>query len=233
MKQYLLAVGGTGHKILEGVVWAAAAGVLDPGGELRMLSVDVDASCGNTTRAMQSCAHYEAVRELLDSLPYTHRGFHTPLWLRQWNMDLSRRSQSVRAQTESLRQGRLLARTLFTSAEASLAYSEGFRGHPDLGVLFFSDLVARLEEDAAQGKADELLALLRDQSCHVNLIPVNPVAGTGFQRGSRRDAEAFRDVLTAGGLSATIRRELGTEIDAACGQLRRNEARKEGDPVCG
>ena len=65
MKQYLLAVGGTGNKILEGVVWAAAAGVLDPGGELRMLSVDVDASCGNTTRAMQSCAHYEAVRELL------------------------------------------------------------------------------------------------------------------------------------------------------------------------
>ena len=162
MKQYLLAVGGTGNKILEGVVWAAAAGVLDPGGELRMLSVDVDASCGNTTRAMQSCAHYEAVRELLDSLPYTHRGFHTPLRLRQWNMDLSRRSQSVRAQTESLRQGRLLARTLFTSAEASLAYSEGFRGHPDLGVLFFSDLVARLEEDAAQGKADELLALLRE-----------------------------------------------------------------------
>ena len=98
MKQYLLAVGGTGNKILEGVVWAAAAGVLDPGGELRMLSVDVDASCGNTTRAMQSCAHYEAVRELLDSLPYTHRGFHTPLRLRQWNMDLSRRSQSVRAQ---------------------------------------------------------------------------------------------------------------------------------------
>ena len=162
MKQYLLAVGGTGNKILESVVWAAAAGALDTGETLHMLSVDVDASCGNTTRAMQACAHYEAVRELLDSLPYTHRGFHTPLELRQWNMDLSRRSQSVRAQTESLRQGRLLARTLFTSAEASLAYSEGFRGHPDLGVLFFSDLVARLEEDAAQGKTDQLLALLRE-----------------------------------------------------------------------
>ena len=92
-------------------------------------------------------------------------------------------------------------------------------------------LIAGVNDSPEQAK--RLLALLRDQSCHVNLIPVNPVAGTGFQRGSRRDAEAFRDVLTAGGLSATIRRELGTEIDAACGQLRRNEARKEGDPVCG
>lgn len=60
-----------------------------------------------------------------------------------------------------------------------------------------------------------------------------PGCRDGFQRGSRRDAEVFRDILTAGGLSATIRRELGTEIDAACGQLRRNEARKEGEPVCG
>lgn len=92
-------------------------------------------------------------------------------------------------------------------------------------------LIAGVNDSPEQAK--RLLALLRDQSCHVNLIPVNPVAGTGFQRGSRRDAEAFRDVLTAGGLSATIRRELGTEIDAACGQLRRNEARKEGEPVCG
>ena len=162
MKQYLLAVGGTGNKILEGVVWAAAAGALDASEELRMLSVDVDASCGNTTRAMQACAHYEATRQLLSSLPYAYRGFRTPLRLRQWNMDMSRRSQSVRSQTESLRQGRLLARTLFTSAEAALQYSEGFRGHPDLGVLFFSDLVARLEENAAQGKADELMELLEE-----------------------------------------------------------------------
>ena len=40
---------------------------------------------------------------------------------------------------------RLLARTLFTPAEAALEYSEGFRGHPDLGVLFFSGLLGGLE----------------------------------------------------------------------------------------
>ncbi|WMJ83087.1 23S rRNA (adenine(2503)-C(2))-methyltransferase RlmN [Oscillospiraceae bacterium LTW-04] len=91
-------------------------------------------------------------------------------------------------------------------------------------------LIAGVNDSPQQAK--KLLALLRNQSCHVNLIPVNPVAETGFTRGSRKQAEAFRDILTAGGLSATIRRELGSEIDAACGQLRRKDA-KGGDAQCG
>lgn len=91
-------------------------------------------------------------------------------------------------------------------------------------------LIAGVNDSLEQAK--KLLALLRDQSCHVNLIPVNPVAETGFTRGSRKQAEAFRDILIGGGLSATIRRELGSEIDAACGQLRRKDA-KGGDAQCG
>lgn len=91
-------------------------------------------------------------------------------------------------------------------------------------------LIAGVNDSPQQAK--KLLALLKDQSCHVNLIPVNPVAETGFTRGSRKQAEEFRDILTAGGLSATIRRELGSEIDAACGQLRRKDA-KGGDAQCG
>ena len=83
-------------------------------------------------------------------------------------------------------------------------------------------LIAGVNDSAEQ--AAKLLALLKGQSCHVNLIPVNPVAETGFTRGSRKQAEQFRDILIGGGLSATIRRELGSEIDAACGQLRRNDA---------
>ncbi len=87
-------------------------------------------------------------------------------------------------------------------------------------------LIAGVNDSPQQAR--KLLALLRDQSCHVNLIPINPVEETGFTRGSRRQAEAFRDILIAGGLSATIRRALGGEIDAACGQLRRKDA-KGGD----
>lgn len=54
---------------------------------------------------------------------------------------------------------------------------------------------------------------------HVNLIPVNPVAGTGYQAGS---AAKFRKLLEAEGINATVRRTLGEDIKAACGQLRRN-----------
>ena len=80
-------------------------------------------------------------------------------------------------------------------------------------------------------QAEALVALLQGQTCHVNLIFVNPVAGRGFTRTERAPAEAFLDVLTSHGLAATIRRELGTDINAACGQLRRNDAK--GEATCG
>lgn len=76
-------------------------------------------------------------------------------------------------------------------------------------------------------QAKKLLKLLKGQNCHVNLIPVNPVEETGFVRGSRAQSEAFCKILNDGGISSTIRREFGTDIDAACGQLRRKDA-KEG-----
>jgi len=76
-------------------------------------------------------------------------------------------------------------------------------------------------------QARKLLELLKGQSCHVNLIPVNPVTETGFKRGSRKETEEFCRILNNGGISATIRREFGGDIDAACGQLRRKDA-KEG-----
>ena len=94
-------------------------------------------------------------------------------------------------------------------------------------------LIAGVNDSPAQAR--KLAALLSDQACHVNLIPVNPVTETAFRRGSREDARRFCRILCESGLSATIRREFGTEIDAACGQLRRREQRegKKEEPVCG
>lgn len=69
-------------------------------------------------------------------------------------------------------------------------------------------------------EADRLLKLLKGILCHVNLIPVNPVKETGFKQGSRQSIEAFRAILERGGIAATIRREMGSDIRAACGQLR-------------
>jgi len=69
-------------------------------------------------------------------------------------------------------------------------------------------------------EARALLKLLKGMLCHVNLIPVNPVQKTGFRQGSRKSIEAFQQILEQGGIAATVRREMGADIRAACGQLR-------------
>jgi 23S rRNA (adenine2503-C2)-methyltransferase len=68
--------------------------------------------------------------------------------------------------------------------------------------------------------AEELAVKLRGVNCHVNLIPLNRVAETGLYGTDRAAAERFRDSLEKRGIQVTIRRELGSDIDAACGQLR-------------
>ena len=68
----------------------------------------------------------------------------------------------------------------------------------------------------------ELVKKLRDMLCHVNLIPLNVVKETGFETSTRASALGFQKILEGRGIPATIRRELGDDIDAACGQLRLN-----------
>lgn len=71
--------------------------------------------------------------------------------------------------------------------------------------------------------AKELIALARPLGCHVNLIPVNPIKERDFVRGSREAILAFKDRLEKNGINVTIRREMGQDIDGACGQLRRRK----------
>ena len=71
-------------------------------------------------------------------------------------------------------------------------------------------------EDAAR-----LIGLIRGQNCHVNLIPVNPIRERDYVQSERYAVEAFRSKLEKGGITATVRREMGRDIDGACGQLRR------------
>ncbi|MFZ3170649.1 MAG: 23S rRNA (adenine(2503)-C(2))-methyltransferase RlmN [Carboxydocellales bacterium] len=73
-------------------------------------------------------------------------------------------------------------------------------------------------------EAHNLGRLLKGLLCHVNLIPVNPVEGKGFAKPSLEKVRAFQKVVESYGMETTVRRELGTDIDAACGQLRRRLA---------
>lgn len=66
-----------------------------------------------------------------------------------------------------------------------------------------------------------MIRKLRGMLCHVNLIPLNRVEETGLDGSSRKRAEEIAARLERSGIPATVRRELGSEIDGACGQLRR------------
>lgn len=67
----------------------------------------------------------------------------------------------------------------------------------------------------------ELASKLRGTLCHVNLIPVNKVEGSGCFKPSSQRTEQFRAILEQKGITATVRRTLGSDINASCGQLRR------------
>ena len=69
--------------------------------------------------------------------------------------------------------------------------------------------------------AEELAALLKGLNCHLNLIPVNPIRERDFRKPSRKNALEFKNKLEHQGINVTIRRERGSDIDGACGQLRR------------
>ncbi|MBQ7505101.1 MAG: 23S rRNA (adenine(2503)-C(2))-methyltransferase RlmN [Ruminococcus sp.] len=70
--------------------------------------------------------------------------------------------------------------------------------------------------------AQKLSKLLKGMNCHVNLIPVNTVEGTGYKKSRTERQKAFVEILSKHGITATIRRTLGSDINASCGQLRRN-----------
>ncbi len=76
--------------------------------------------------------------------------------------------------------------------------------------------------------ARELAKKLDGMSCHVNLIPVNTVEGTGYKKSDINRQKAFINILADKNITATVRRTLGSDIDAACGQLRRKHLKEGG-----
>lgn len=71
-------------------------------------------------------------------------------------------------------------------------------------------------------KATALADLLRGGLFHVNLIPINHIPGNPFSAGTKQRMEAFQQTLLREGIAATVRQTMGSDIDAACGQLRRD-----------
>ncbi len=72
--------------------------------------------------------------------------------------------------------------------------------------------------------AEKLAVLLRGMNCHVNLIPVNPVTEREFKQSDNDSIQKFKLILEKKSINSTIRKSMGSDIDAACGQLRRKYA---------
>ena len=88
-------------------------------------------------------------------------------------------------------------------------------------VVFEYALIDRL--NSRPEHAVELAALLRDLQCHVNLIPLNHVDERALRPASPEAVQRFLHTLESRHISATVRREMGSDIGGACGQLRRRE----------
>lgn len=86
-------------------------------------------------------------------------------------------------------------------------------------VTFEYALIAGVNDRPHQAR--ELAGRLKGMLCHVNLIPLNAVPETGLERSSPERVEEFRSILAEAGIPVTVRREMGADIEAACGQLRR------------
>ena len=70
--------------------------------------------------------------------------------------------------------------------------------------------------------AEQLSGLLHGMNCHVNLIPVNPIKERDYRQSEKQAIAAFKNKLERNGINVTIRREMGRDIDGACGQLRKS-----------
>jgi 23S rRNA (adenine2503-C2)-methyltransferase len=87
-------------------------------------------------------------------------------------------------------------------------------------ITFEYSLVKGVNDSKEDAKA--LASLLRGVLCHVNLIPVNEIKEKEYRKSSKEDIKAFEAILKSHGIEATVRREMGSDINAACGQLRRS-----------
>lgn len=87
-------------------------------------------------------------------------------------------------------------------------------------ITFEYSLVSGINDTESEAK--KLGGLLNDINCHVNLIPVNPIKERDFKQSVKKDVEKFKNVLEKYKINVTIRREMGRDIQGACGQLRKS-----------
>ena len=110
--------------------------------------------------------------------------------------------------------------------QAILEAADAFHAATGRQVTYEYVLLHGLNDDVSHAR--ELARLLRGRQAHVNLIPFNDVQGLPYRRPSPEALAGFSEVLRQGGISVKVRKRKGSEIAAACGQLRRSVQAQSG-----
>lgn len=105
--------------------------------------------------------------------------------------------------------------------DSLMAACRYFLAHSTRRLTFEYALLAGINDSTDQ--AEELAALVKGMNCHINLIPANEFPGGMYRRSGSKTVAAFQEVLEEHNIQVTVRRELGRDIQAACGQLRRRQ----------
>ena len=101
-----------------------------------------------------------------------------------------------------------------------LAACRGYYEKTGRRLTFEYSLVSGVNDNLQEAKA--LAALLKGMHGHVNLIPVNPIKERDYVQSSQKAIQEFKNYLEKHGVNATVRREMGRDINGACGQLRKS-----------
>ncbi len=126
---------------------------------------------------------------------------------------------SLHAPNDALR-SQIVPTNVKTGLTAILEAADYFFERTGRQVTYEYVLLRGLNDDLSHAR--ELATLLHGRQAHVNLIPFNDVAGLPYRRPTTEALNAFVNELRRGGISVKVRKRKGSEIDAACGQLRRN-----------
>ena len=129
-------------------------------------------------------------------------------------------SISLHATTDEVRNGMMPINRRYNINELIKACKEYIR-ITNRRITFEYSLVDGVND--SDKDALNLVKLIRGMLCHVNLIPVNEIDSSNYKQSKKNAVERFKNILLTNGINATVRRELGSDIKAACGQLRRSK----------
>lgn len=134
-------------------------------------------------------------------------------------------SVSLHAPNDEIRQRTMPIARKYSIEELLKACSDYFKT-TGRRVTFEYSMISGVND--SDENARELAKRLEGTQCHVNLIPVNTVEGTGYLKSNIKRQQAFINILAAKNIGATVRRTLGSDINASCGQLKRKHIEEGG-----